>query len=303
MPKKNTSAVGAGIASMTGFGHSSVAAPGRQIGVEIRSVNNRFLEVGLKTPRELNALEGDVRDFLRSRLQRGRLSVLVTLDRDAGQTPTLNIDVPAARICYERLEELNHNLGFEGPVGLEQLLTFSDYFTLDPRREADEELKKLVLQALETAVEDLNAMRRAEGVSLAQDLLDRLAAIEAVTGEIEGLAADQPQQQMQKLKERLELLTAPGPLDAGRLETELALMADRLDITEETVRLRTHCQAFREAIAGKEAPGKRLGFLLQEMNREANTIGSKAALADISHRAIRIKEELERMREQIQNLE
>jgi uncharacterized protein (TIGR00255 family) len=225
------------------------------------------------------------------------------LKKDGVEDSPLKLDFQAAQICYAKLQELNQHLGNPGSVSFGQLLHFSDFFTQDLSSSLDDGVKEELFTALDTAITDLAAMRRSEGVSLAQDLMMRLEKIEAITAQIEVLAEEQPALQMQKLRERVDLLLAAGPVDPGRLETEMALMADRLDVTEECIRMRSHIQLFREAVAGKEPPGKRLGFVLQEMNREANTLGSKSALAAISHLALSIKEEIERMREQIQNLE
>jgi uncharacterized protein (TIGR00255 family) len=299
----STSSIGAGVASMTGFGSGEITLPGRQVSVEIRTVNNRFIEIGLRLPRELNALEGEIRDRIRSRIARGRVSILISFKKDGVEDSPLKMDFQAARICYDKLQELNQHLGTPGSVSFGQLLHFSDFFTQDLSSVLDDGVKEELFTALDTAITDLAAMRRSEGVTLAQDLLMRLTKIETITAQIEVLAAEQPALQMQKLRERVDLLITAGPIDPGRLETEMALMADRLDVTEECIRMRSHLQLFREAVAGKEPPGKRLGFVLQEMNREANTLGSKSALAALSHLALSIKEEIERMREQIQNLE
>jgi uncharacterized protein (TIGR00255 family) len=295
--------LGTGIFSMTGFGSCEKILPGKHITVEIRTVNNRFCEIGMKIPREMNALEGTIRDRVRGRVSRGRVSLLITIKKESKDENPLNLDPAAAQACYAQLRELNTSLGHTERVSLEQLLYFKEYFMQESASEADATLQGLVLETLEDALQDLLAMRRSEGIALAQDLLTRLGLIETISAQIEKLAVDQPQLQMDRLRERLEMLAGAGPLDPGRLETELALLADRLDVTEECVRLTSHCQLFKKAMSGSEPPGKRLGFLLQEMNREVNTIGSKSALAEISHLTINIKEELERMREQIQNLE
>jgi len=300
---KEIPSIGSGIFSMTGFGREELKAPGLRISVEIRSVNSRFCEIGMKIPRELNAVEADIRDHLRSRITRGKISLLIALERDSANDEALKIDFQMANNCYQTLQELNQSLGNPGPVTLGQLLHFSDFFTQETERTLDETLKKQALAALDGALADLVQMRRSEGVVLAQDLLQRLSHIESTLGEIEKLAADQPMMQLERLRERLELLVAPGLVEPGRLELEMAILADRLDITEECVRLRSHCQHYREALGGAEPAGKLLGFLLQEMNREVNTISSKAAIPEISHFCVNLKEEIERMREQIQNLE
>ena len=302
-PRKNVPPIGAGISSMTGFGRSEKTFPGLRIAVEARSINNRFCEIGMKIPRELNPLEPEIRDRVRRRIARGRVSLLIALDRDAVEDSPLKIDVQAANVCYQKLEELNSSLGNLGPVTLGQLLHFSDFFTQQPDRELSDELQRRVLEVLDDTLDDLVSMRRSEGISLAEDLLQRVDHIDRIRREIEKLAADQPKLQMERMRERLEVLLSLGPLDPGRLEQETAMMADRLDIEEECVRLASHSQQFREALQGHESAGKRLGFLLQEMNREANTISAKSASAEISHLTVGLKEEIERAREQIQNLE
>jgi uncharacterized protein (TIGR00255 family) len=291
-----------GVCSMTGFGRSEMSAPGVRISIEIRSVNNRFCEIGMKLARELNALEGDIRDRIRGRIARGKISLLISLTHD-GEEAALQIDAPKARACYAKLQELNRALGHEAPVTLGQLLHFSDYFTQPADIGINESAQALMFAALDAALDDLVSMRCQEGAGLAADLLNRQLHIEALLADIERLALDQPQMQLAKLKERLESLVSSGPIDPGRLEAELALAADRLDVSEECVRLHSHGRLLRQVMTGREPAGKKLGFLLQEMQREVNTISSKSALAEIAHLAVGIKEEIEKMREQVQNLE
>ncbi len=301
--QKDSFAFGAGISSMTGFGRSEKTYPGLRISVEIRTVNNRFCDIGMKIPRDLNPMETEIRELIRKKVNRGRVNLLITMERDAEDEFALHIDLKAAKVCHKMLSELNEELGRSDPITLSQLLHFSDQFTKLPERTLSDDLKKQVMESLDAALENLLDMRRLEGISLAEDLLVRIEQIDKTRKEIETLADDQPQQQMQLLQERLEQLVSSTPLDPGRLEQEIAILSDKLDITEESVRLGSHCQRFIETLAGEDPAGKRLGFLLQEMNREANTISSKTASADISHHAISLKEEIERIREQIQNLE
>lgn len=302
-PKQIPSPIGAGIASMTGYGRSEKTFDGLRISAEIRSVNNRHCEIGMKTPRELNAMESDIRECIRNRITRGRISLLITIERDAVDESLLKMDPEAANACHRALEELNETIGTPGPITLDQLLHFSDVFAKQPERTLNEEIKKQVLETLDAALDDLIEMRRTEGVSLGEDLVKRIRQIEHIRQEIVKLAEDQPRLQMEKIQGRIEQLSSSEPLDPGRLEQELAFLADRLDISEECVRLESHNQRFLETVAGSEPTGKRLGFLLQEMNREANTISAKAASVEISHLAVSLKEEIERAREQIQNLE
>lgn len=301
--KKDSPRIGAGISSMTGFGRSEKVFPGSHVSVEIRTVNNRFCDIGMKIPKELNSMEPEIRDRIRNRLARGRVSLLITVDRDATEDSILKIDQKAAILCHRKLTELSSSLGSNEAITLNHLLQFSEYFTRQPESELNAELKEQVLKTLDYALDDLVTMRRSEGVSLARDLYGRINQIEKIRSKIVLLAADQPKLQIDKLRERLQLLTSATPIEPGRLEQEIAILADRLDISEECVRLKSHCQQFVEALAGEEPAGKRLGFLLQELNREANTISAKSASAEISHLSVSLKEEIERAREQIQNLE
>jgi uncharacterized protein (TIGR00255 family) len=301
--KTNSFPFGAGIASMTGFGRCEQVHPGLRISVELRTVNNRYCDIGLKIPRELNAVESEIRDHVRTRINRGRINLLVVVERDATDDLSLQIDAEAAKVCYQKLDDLNQDLGRPAPVTLGQLLHFSDLFTRTPERQLSGELKAKVFDTLDKALNDLIAMRRTEGLALARDLLVRIEQIDKVRREIEALAQEQPKLQFEKMKERLQQLLNLESLDPGRLEQEMALMSDRLDVTEECVRLKSHCDSFLDTLKGDDPAGKRLNFLVQELNREANTISAKSASADISHLAIGLKEEIERIREQIQNIE
>ncbi|TKJ40700.1 YicC family protein [candidate division LCP-89 bacterium B3_LCP] len=295
--------IGSGIASMTGFGRCEKTFDGLRITVEIRSVNNRHCDIGMRIPRELNPMESAVRDLVRKRIYRGKINLLIVLEYSTDNEALVTIDFNAADTCHRTLKELQQKLAVPGQITMTELLHFADVFTKQPERALDEDLKARVLDTIDAALSDLIAMRRSEGSSLAEDLIKRVREMVKIRSQIEGQAKEQPQKQMEKLLERMELLVSSGPLDPGRLEQEMGFMADRLDITEECVRLESHNQQFLETIAGEESAGKRLGFLLQEMNREANTISSKAALPEISHLAVSLKEEIERAREQIQNLE
>ncbi len=300
---KNSFSFGSGITSMTGFGRCEENYPGLRVTVEIRTVNNRFCDIGLKIPRDLNPMESEIRERIRSRINRGRVNLLINIAYDTTDDFVINIDSTTAQVCFQELQNLNRELGNSGSVTLSELLHFSEHFTRTPDRIFTDELRQQVLESLDVALNDLAKMRRGEGLTLAEDLLLRIEEIDKSRVKIASLAADQPKLQMERLQERLEQLVNAGTLDPGRLEQEMAILADKLDISEECVRLESHCKWFIKALAGDEPAGKRLGFLVQELNREANTIGSKSASVDISHFAISLKEEIERIREQIQNIE
>ena len=301
---KKAAKIGNGILSMTGFGRCEGIANGYHIAIEIRTVNNRFFEIGMKIPKQLNGLEAEFRDKIRQYVQRGRVNLLICLNREgvSEETP-LSIDLEVARRCRDQLADLNLDLGYHEPIRFDHLLQFADVFIIEPTALTEDGIRDDVLKILEGALTDLVLMRRTEGHSLAQDLLRRIELINSTRLQIVELSKDQPKQQLEKLQERLKMLLSSVPVDPARLEQELAIFADRLDVTEECVRLDSHCRQFTATISGDEPAGKRLGFLLQEMNREINTISSKTASAEVAHLAVSLKEEVERIREQIQNLE
>jgi len=217
---------------MTGFGRSEKDYSGLRISVEIRTVNNRFCDIGLKIPRNLNPIEAEIREHIRSRVNRGRINILITVDYDTTDKSPVEIDSSAAKACYKELHNLNEDLGNSVPVTLNDLLHFSELFTGTPDRIVTDEFRHQVIESLDSALDDLVKMRRNEGLSLAKDIISRIREIEGIKKNIEKLAAKQSQQQFERLQERLEHLLNAGPMDPGRLEQEMAIIADKLGITE-----------------------------------------------------------------------
>jgi len=292
------------IYSMTGYGRSELQRDGFTVRVELRSVNSRFMDIALKTSRELFNYENELKDLIRSKISRGRISVQIVCSRDRDDGDLLQVDVEHARSRLEMLQSLVSSLGLREQVSLSHLLMFNDIFTPQETTDEMEALLAVVQDALSQAIDDLRRMQLAEGEELAKDLKHRLDLLSRTAAEVDSLAKNIPTATLNRLKERVSKLTLPEALEPSRLEIELALMADKLDITEECVRLNSHIQLFRDTIDSDEpASGKRLGFILQEMNREVNTLGSKSNCIDISHRTVRLKEEIERIREQVQNIE
>jgi len=292
------------IYSMTGYGRSELQRNGFTVRVELRSVNSRFMDLALKTSRELFNYENELKDLIRSKISRGRISVQIVCSRDRDDGDLLQVDVEHARSRLEMLQSLVSSLGLREEVSLSHLLMFNDIFAPQETTDEMETLLSVVQDALSQAIDDLRRMQLAEGEELAKDLKHRLDLLLRIATEVETLAKNIPAETLNRLKERVSKLTLPEALEPSRLEIELALMADKLDITEECVRLKSHIQLFRETVDSDEpASGKRLGFILQEMNREVNTLGSKSNCVDISHRTVRLKEEIERIREQVQNIE
>jgi uncharacterized protein (TIGR00255 family) len=296
--------------SMTGFGRGEATRSlenGATITVtaELRSVNSRFIEIAVRLPRTLSERELECRELLRKRLERGKISLNISLDRQGTEDLPLHVNGQMAKAYFHLLDELRTATGLTAEIQLRDLTAFGDIFTAEDRSsEAATAEWELAKQALQTAIEQLNAMRRSEGGELERDVRARLTTMEERTKEIEQLSSLTAKEEYDKLKERiLELTKDTEVLNNQRLELEIALIAERLDITEEIVRFRSHVKFFLEAMDGKEAAGRKLNFIMQEMNREVNTMGSKTNSADVAHHVVYIKQELEKMREQIQNIE
>ena len=289
--------------SMTGYGVGIASRNGHNIIVELRSVNNRFLDLNIKIPRALYPHEQDLRDLIRARLERGRVSILVKEEWDKNYSPNIRIDKGKARRYAEALEELRNGFGLGGEVRLEHLLAIGDLFSIDEDEAYSIQLWELTRDAGKQALDGLIAVSKREGENLVADLTKRIDFIKSEKENIRRMTEGQAIQYRDRLTQRLEELLGDNRIDPNRLETEIAFAADRLDISEELVRLESHIDLFQKNLNSSKSSGKTLGFILQEMGREANTIASKSWLVDISQAAIRIKETLEQVREQVQNLE
>lgn len=291
------------IASMTGFGRGEATGGGMTVSVELRTVNSRFLEVTARLPRVLSMRENDVKELIRKKISRGKVNVVANVEKDGEGAASLEINGPAARAYYALLVKLRKTLKLRETVKLEHLLQFSEIFEQKDDGGDDEKPWAVLQESLDAALVALAEMRRAEGGELERDFRARIALLDRRLGEIERLSAEQVPAERVRLRERVTQLLEKAPVDEGRLEMELALMADRLDVTEECVRFRSHNKFFLEALSLPEPAGRKLNFLIQEMNREANTIGSKSSATGIAHLVVGMKEELEKIREQLQNIE
>ena len=292
------------ITSMTGYGRSEVSRKGLIVVTELRSVNSRFLEIGTRLPRALSLRENDVKELVRKKTSRGNINVVVTIEHSNDNEIPLRVNRPAAKAYYKLLNELRKSVNIRKPISLENLLQFSEVLEpeeLDPNDDAE---WNLVVETLNKALDDLKAMRMKEGSELNRDLRQRIENLSRAIDDIAHESKQRIPEERKRLQERItQLLDDASIIDERRLEFEIALLADKLDVTEECVRFRSHNTLLIDALNNEEAAGRKLNFLLQEMNREANTIGSKSFDASISHKAISIKEELERIREQLQNIE
>ena len=289
---------------MTGFGRAEVAHEGVQASAEVRSVNSRFLDVSVKLPRSLSQREKDVREIVRGFLNRGSLSVVIKVEREERGDSTLKVNGRAARSYFKLLNDLRKTVKLKEKVRLEHLLTFSEILEPEDEDEGDEKEWNVAEAALRQSLDALNGMRIQEGTELVNDLRRRIDGLNGTIDRIQNGSLSRIPDERKRLQERVtQLVSDPSIIDAKRLELELALLADKLDVTEECVRFRSHNKYFLEALGKEESAGRKLNFLIQEMNREANTIGSKSNDAEISHLVVQMKEELEKIREQLQNIE
>ena len=289
--------------SMTGYGKGAAAIDGREITVELKSVNHRFLDVGMRLPRHLTFLEDVFRTTLSERLSRGHVDVFVNYRNTRSDARTVSVDVPLMAAYVTAAHTANETLGLPDDLGLTAALRLPDVAEV---READEDTDAVVALtrlALSDAIDALRKMRKAEGDRLTLDLTARCETILTLTEEVAVRAPAVVEEYRTKLAERIETLLGGVEVDRARLATEVALFADRASIDEEIVRLRSHVAAMQQLLSLDEPVGRKLDFVVQEMNREFNTIGSKANDATLTSRVLTGKAEIEKIREQIQNIE
>jgi uncharacterized protein (TIGR00255 family) len=288
--------------SMTGFGLGEAPLAAGKLAVEIRGVNHRYLDVRVRLPRELGDLTGFVEQLARDKLARGRYEVALRVEGMILGAPVL--DRERARGAYQAFCELRDELAPGADVPLSLLAAIPDLFVSSVDREM-ERLRQATRSAFDSAAAALDTMRTHEGTALREDLVRRIERVRRLGKGIEQRAPEVVETHRRRLRERAERLRSATELDvdAARLEQEIALFAERSDICEELTRLESHCAQFEALLSNNETVGRRLDFLLQEMAREANTVGAKSPDAQIAHAIIEVKAEIERMREQVQNVE
>ena len=291
------------IRSMTGFGAADGLVGGGRVSVEVRSVNHRFFSPSIKLPSTLNRWEGDVREALRRKVARGHVTLGARFEREASEESPIDETRFAAYVS--QLRGLQERYALDPALDVGTVLRLPDVFAVTAREDLPPEAGAELVAIVDRAVDALLAMRTDEGARLATYLEERLRVIEAALDRIARRAPERVTEQRDRLRQAVRELTEGVAVDEHRLAQEIALLADRLDVAEELSRFRGHITAFRAAIAAPQPDGvgKRLGFLLQEMLREANTTGSKGNDAAIVADVLLIKEELERIREQVENLE
>ncbi len=289
--------------SMTGFGRSVASTPLGRITVEIASVNNRFLEMSFRLPRPYVALEPLIREYLGSVLNRGKLNVFVAIDEVVSSSDRYTINDTAAKAYLKKLTKIQKELKLSGEVSISDIISLPDVVRTESLEIDIEAAWKVFHQPLEKAAAVLIKMRAREGKAMAVDMKGRLKEMSGLNKIVKTKTADSVKFYSTKLHDRIEELLGNTLRDKTRLEEEVAIFADKTDICEEVVRLQTHIDEYKSAMKSPEAVGRKLNFILQEMNREANTIGSKSADFGISATVISLKEEIEKLREMIQNVE
>ncbi len=292
------------IISMTGFGRAEASSDGISVTVELKSVNSRYLDISLRLPQLIQEKELELKEQVQDRINRGKLNVNVRVDKADTGEPDIAINENLVQGYTRLLEKLKKAAGIDEPVRLNNLLEFNDIFV---SREQDpdtvETIWELCREATSSALDQLIRMRSQEGKQLEEDLVKRVDHIERMMNKVQELTEGRADEARQKLLERIRGLIDDDTLDPERLELEVAILVDKMDITEELVRLQSHLKFFREAIEHEDSVGRRLNFLSQEINREINTIGSKANNSEISQYVVQAKESLEQIREQVQNVE
>lgn len=294
------------IRSMTGYGRREAVRGSFRLTVEMRAVNHRFCEVVVRLPKSWGMLEDRVKKIVTSHVQRGRVDVTIAIERDTTATGGFSVDWDKAEHYLQAARQMNDHFSLTGMLTAKDLLAMPGVVQVEEAAQvAVEEMEEWLAATVEEAVQDLFSMKQAEGKKLLEDLSQRLTQVKEWAAQVNELAPLAVEEYRKRLQQRMAEWAeeVSAALDHQRITQEIVLYADRSDISEETTRLTSHCTQFSEQLTKAEAVGRKLDFLLQEMNREANTIAAKANYLPIQRLAVEIKTELEKMREQVQNIE
>ena len=291
------------IKSMTGFGRAEQIIDGRDIIVEIRSVNHRYYEFSARVPRAYGYVEEKLKSFLNGRISRGKVEVSVSISAVEAADTLIEINKAVAKGYVDALRSVGEELGLADDLTLSQLVRLPDIFTVRKTADDEEQIWNSVRIVADEAVSKFVAMREAEGLKMKEDVLERADIIERLVDEVDRLSPISAENYRSKLYSRLCEVLADKNIDEQRIVTEAAIFADKTAVAEETVRLKSHIRQLRDMLALDEPVGRKLDFLIQEFNREANTIGSKAQDIAVTKIVVDLKSEIEKIREQIQNIE
>ena len=291
------------VKSMTGYGRHESVLHGRTLVIEVKSVNNRYLDCNVRLPRVYICAEDGVQRRVKEVISRGKVDVYVNMENNTEEAVSVTLNQPVAAGYMEALRKMAENFGLAPAVSIDLLSKFPDVFKVDKVPEDLEELTADIHAVAEEALRDFDAMRCREGEKLEADLLGRLDTLEDFTHQVEQRSPQTVADYRARLTAKLQEVLADRQLDESRVLTEAAIFADKVAVDEETVRLHSHIAQFRDMLAGGSPIGRKLDFLIQEMNRETNTIGSKCNNLEISTIVVNMKAEIEKIREQVQNIE
>ena len=291
------------IKSMTGYGRSELLENNKEITIEIKSVNHRYADYSIRVPKYFGFLEERVREYLQSHISRGKVDIYIGIDSHNEDNKLVLLNKELADSYIKALTELKDSFGLKDDISVTSVARYSDIFKIERQEEDQEELWSVVKNALDLASADFIASRIREGARLKEDLLMRGKYVIDILGEIEERSPKIVDEYREKIHNRINELLKGVPYDENRLLTEVAIFADKASTAEEMVRLRSHIVEMNTILDSEQPAGRKLDFLIQEMNREINTIGSKANDLFISKRVVEIKSEIEKLREQVQNLE
>ena len=291
------------VKSMTGYGRAVETVNGRQFTVELRSVNNRYLDCTVKAPRMLSFAEEAVKQTVKNVISRGKVDVFVTIHSETGVDATVTLNTAVVEGYLSAMEQMAEKYPVKNDISVSLLSKMPEVFSVEKPEVDEEQLQADLMSVLHKALENFDAMRVAEGKALENDLRSRGATIEELVGQVEKGNAQTVVDYRQRLENKIKEVLASTNIDESRILTEAAIVADKVAVDEETVRLRSHLQQMYSMLTTGGALGRKLDFLLQEMNREANTIGSKCTDVRLARIVVEIKAELEKIREQTQNIE
>ena len=291
------------VKSMTGYGRARQTLHGRDITVEVRSVNNRYLDCTVKVPRTYIFAEDAVKSRVQKAVSRGKVDVFITIDATGADETVVAVNEPLARGYYEALTKIRDMFSLEGELTAAVLAKFPDVLTVTKAEEDLESVAGDICAVLDEALEAYNAMRSVEGVKLCEDIAGRVTTIETVVGKVEERSPQTVAAYREKLTARMQEVLQSTTIDESRILTEAAIFADKIAVDEETVRLRSHIAQLRAMLKSDQPVGRKLDFLIQEVNRECNTIGSKCNDLTIAQDVVNMKAEVEKIREQVQNIE
>ena len=291
------------VKSMTGYGRARQTLHGRDITVEVRSVNNRYLDCTVKVPRTYIFAEDAVKSRVQKAVSRGKVDVFITIDATAADETVVAVNESLARGYYEALTKIRDMFSLEGELTAAVLAKFPDVLTVTKAEEDLESVAGDICAVLDEALEAYNAMRAVEGVKLCEDIAGRVTTIETVVGKVEERSPQTVAAYREKLTARMQEVLQSTTIDESRILTEAAIFADKIAVDEETVRLRSHIAQLRTMLKSDQPVGRKLDFLIQEVNRECNTIGSKCNDLTNAQDVVNMKAEVEKIREQVQNIE